>query len=65
MKYLLRADDEARLKRDFVYHRPAEDQIPRYEAIYIDNIQPLCLSCNLKKHDKEIDYRTKYDIAIG
>jgi 5-methylcytosine-specific restriction endonuclease McrA len=23
----------------------------------IDNIQPLCLSCNSKKHDKIIDFR--------
>ena len=23
----------------------------------IDNIQPLCLACNLRKHAKHIDYR--------
>lgn len=29
---------------------------------YIWNIQPLCLTCNLKKHSKEIDYRSSEDI---
>lgn len=24
---------------------------------YIWNIQPLCISCNVKKHDKIIDFR--------
>lgn len=27
----------------------------------IDNIQPLCISCNCKKNDKYIDYRGNYE----
>lgn len=27
---------------------------------YIDNIQPLCMNCNAKKHTKIIDYRRNY-----
>lgn len=27
---------------------------------YIENIQPLCLACNVKKHNRIIDYRTSY-----
>ena len=31
--YTLSAEDEARLERDFVYHAPKPDQIPRYQQI--------------------------------
>ena len=35
---------------------------------FISNIQPLCLKCNDKKHDKTVDFRVyKYlvDFALG
>lgn len=28
----------------------------------INNLQPLCLPCNLSKHDKDIDYRGRWEI---
>jgi len=30
----------------------------------IDNIQPLCRSCNARKHANDIDYRPSFDITI-
>lgn len=31
--YDISSDDKARLERDFTYHAPKPDQIPRYETI--------------------------------
>jgi hypothetical protein len=31
--YRITEEDEKRLKKDFTYHRPMPDQVPRYEKI--------------------------------
>lgn len=49
-----RREPEIKLTRDHVV------PIIKKGSNYIENIQPLCLECNLKKHIKIIDYRYLY-----
>ena len=44
----------------YVWNDWAETNKPRYKGNDIENIQPLCVSCNVSKNTKIVDYREQF-----